>query len=247
MAIAENTHWYQRDGKPCYQITGKNGNVRPATLRDARVMGLLPGVTSIIGVAAKPALTNWLIDQALLAALTLPRGEGESLDGFMARAKQDAKDQSQKAAERGTAIHADIERGFSGQGSSEAYRAVCEALCPLAPDANWIAEDSFGSPLGYGGKVDLYCRSGIVVDFKTKELKPDDRAERLVYDEHGMQLSAYAEGLEMPNARRISVFICRNNPSNVLVHEWDKESHAKHWSMFRSLLDYWQASKGYTP
>jgi hypothetical protein len=208
-------------------------------------MQLYPSVTTIIGVAAKPALENWKIDQALLSALTLPRMEGESLDDFMARAKQDAKDQSTKAADRGTEVHAQIERGFADGTESPAYLAVRSALDALVPGADWRAEDSFTSTThGYGGKVDLHCESA-VVDFKTKDLKPTDTAERLVYDEHGMQLSAYAIGLGIPDARRISVFVDRTNPQWVLVHEWEPDM--KHWLMFASLLCYWQHSKEYKP
>src|SRR5436190_23373532 len=47
-----------------------------STLRDARKLGLLPSVTNILGVITKPELTAWLQEQAVLAALTLPRLEG---------------------------------------------------------------------------------------------------------------------------------------------------------------------------
>ena len=91
--IKESTHWYDREGQPRYTLVGKNGRERGTTLRDAREFGFVPSVTSVLGIAAKPGLENWKIDQALLSALTLPRQEGESLDDFMRRAKQDAKEQ----------------------------------------------------------------------------------------------------------------------------------------------------------
>jgi len=128
MAIAESTHWYNQKGEPVYTVIGKNGKERATTLRDAREFRYSPSVTTIISVAAKPGLENWKIDQALLSALTLPRGETESLDDFMARAKQDAKEQSIRAAERGTAIHAEVESGFSGGEPTAAYRSVRKAV-----------------------------------------------------------------------------------------------------------------------
>ncbi len=246
MAIAESTHWYDQAGKPAYTVIGKNGKERAATLRDARELKLYPSVTTIMGIAAKPVLENWKIDQALMSALTLPRLADESLDAFMARAKQDAKDQSIRAAERGTEIHAQVEAGFSGRPSA-AYMAVRQALDALFPGENWIAEDSFSCLDGYGGKIDLYSKRGIFVDFKTKELRPDDVAEKLVYDEHGMQLSAYANGKGFMNPERVSVFIDRADPTKVLVHKWDTASHGKHVGMFCALLNYWQLLKGYHP
>lgn len=247
MSIAESTHWYDKEGRPRYTVIGKNGNERPTTLRDARQMGLYPSVTSIIRVAAAPGLENWKIDQALMAALTLPRLEGESLDDFMARAKKDAKEQGIKAAERGTEIHAAIELGFAKGFASDAYNAVRQALDERWPDEEWIAESSFAHELGFGGKIDLYSKTGIFVDFKTKDRLDTSDPAKLVYDEHGMQLSAYAMGMSVGNPVRVSVFIDREDVTKVAVHVWDSASHFQHAKMFTSLLDYWQAAKNYFP
>ena len=247
MAIQESTHWYDQTGKPAYTIVGKNGKERATTLRDARTMNLFPSVTTILGVAAKPVLENWKIDQALMSALTLPRIDSESLDDFMARAKKDSKDQALQAAARGTAIHADVESGFSGGFQTVAYLSVLAELDRLFPNCAWIAEDSFSSPYGFGGKVDLYSPSGIVVDFKTKDGLAGKDAEKLIYDEHGMQLAAYSLGIGFPDAERVSVFIDRENPKIVLTHVWDAESHARHEKMFLSLLNYWMLLKEYNP
>ena len=60
MTVAtEAGHWYKRDGATAYTIEGANGKVRNTTLRDARKHGLLPSVTTIMRVAASPALEKW--------------------------------------------------------------------------------------------------------------------------------------------------------------------------------------------
>jgi len=248
MAIQESTHWYSPNGDPAYTVIGANGNERATTLRDARKLNLVPSVTTIIGVAAKPGLENWKIDQALMSALTLPKGDDESLDEFMKRAKQDAKEQSYKAAERGTEIHAEVESGFSMVGcTATAYLAVRKVLDSLYPDKQWVSEASFTCHAGFGGKIDLYSPDGIVVDFKTKDGIEGADAQKLVYDEHGLQLSAYAKGLGFSNPARVSIFIDRTNPEIVSHHVWDTESHAKHLGMFMNLVNYWQLSKCYVP
>jgi hypothetical protein len=247
MAIAESTHWYAIDGSPQYTVMGKNGKERNTTLRDARQMNLVPSVTSILGVAAKPGLENWKINQALMAALTLPKTDDESLDDFMARAKQDAKEQAIKAAERGTQVHANIEAGFGGVIETTAYLAVRAILDERFPGEQWVAEDSFCSPHGYGGKIDLYSQSGIFVDFKTKDALDTSKPERLVYDEHGMQLSAYAEGMGVPDPVRVSIFVDRDDQRVAACHVWETESHPKHRDMFLCLLKYWQLARGYAP
>ena len=248
MAIAESTHWYKQDGSPQYTVIGKNGKERNATLRDARELNLVPSVTTILQVPAKPALTNWLIDQALLSALTLPKIEGESLDDFKARAKADSKEQVTEAADIGTSIHAEIEKGFKGElnkGQSVAFDGVLEWLDAAFPGTPWEAEQSFSSSLGFGGKLDL--RGDIIfVDFKSKDGISGKDASKLVYDEHGMQLSAYAEGCGVSNPIRISCFIDRKT-RDAKFHVWDEESHKKHWGMFKALLEYWKLSKGYNP
>lgn len=248
MAIKESTHWYGQDGKPQYTIIGANGNERNTTLRDARKFNYVPSVTTILGVAAKPALENWKIDQALMAALTLPQEDGESLDDFIKRAKKDAKEGAIQAANRGTEIHAEIESGFTDGRDSIAYSAVMRELDAISPGEKWVAEDSFTSEDGYGGKIDLYSESGIVVDFKTKDgLTPGSDGKKLVYDEHGMQLSAYANGLGIEHPERVSIFVDRNDPSIVVTHIWDKESHQRHLGMFSYLLNYWFLFKNYRP
>jgi len=244
--IKESTHWYDRDGQPRYTIVGKNGNERNTNLRDAREHGFVPSVTSVMGVAAKPGLENWKIDQALLSALTLPREEEESLDDFMARAKKDAKEQAIKAAERGTEIHAYVESGFSQGVISGVYLRTYELLLEITDITDgWVAEDSFCHPAGYGGKIDLYHPDGCVVDFKTKDGLEGKDPAKLVFDEHGMQLSAYAQGLGMENPKRISVFIDRDDTETVLAHVWDEDTHERHCAMFNALLMFWQLQKKY--
>ena len=60
---SESNHWYTRDGVPRYTVIGKNGKERATTLRDARTENLVPSVTTVLNVAAKPALTQWLQKQ----------------------------------------------------------------------------------------------------------------------------------------------------------------------------------------
>ena len=81
---SESGHWYDKNGNPAYEIIGANGKQRNTTLRDAKKLGLLPSVTTVIGAVAKPGLNRWLQEQAILAALTLPRLEGEKVSAARA-------------------------------------------------------------------------------------------------------------------------------------------------------------------
>ena len=239
-------HWYNYEGNPVYTIIGKNKKERPTTLRDARKLFYVPSVTGILSMAAKPALENWKIDQAIGAALTLERLENESDAQFLYRVKTDSKEQGLKAAERGSEIHAEIERGFEGK-ESKTYLAVKKHINSIFPHEHWLAENSFCSNLGYGGKIDLYSESGIFIDFKTKDNLEGKKAKSLVYPEHGMQLSSYAAGMRVENPIRVSIFIDRSNTELIVSHVWDVDSHEKHKEMFFSLLNYWKLLKDYNP
>jgi hypothetical protein len=63
---SESNHWYTRSGVPQYTVEAKKGGPRNTTLRDARAMGLVPSVTTILNIIAKPGLTLWLQQQVLL-------------------------------------------------------------------------------------------------------------------------------------------------------------------------------------
>ena len=262
MPIKESTHWYDKNGAPCYTQIAKNGNERPTNLRDARKLDLVPSVTSILGIMSKPGLELWKVQQAILASLTLPQGENEPLHDFAKRALEDSKEQAKAAAARGTEIHAAIEAGFRGETDLPndgwlAYQTVLMGLEAEYPEATgkWIAEDSFATKF-YGGKVDLYAHVDnklIVVDFKTKENVSKTTASKLVYDEHGIQLAAYAEGLLDSKiewdpggdftVERMSVFIDRDQTTKVQAYRWLPEEYERHAAMFRTMVVLWYLTK----
>ncbi len=242
---SESGHWYTQEGEPMYTIIGVNGKERNTTLRDAKQLGLVPSVTTIIGMIAKPSLENWKIEQALKSAITLKRLEEESFNAFLYRCKNDAKSIGLNAAKEGTKIHAMIEKGFLGGTKSKPYKIITTWLDKNYPKEKWIAEDSFCAKQGYGGKIDLYSESGIFIDFKTKSNIEDKDPAKLVFDDHGMQLSAYAQGCNAEDPERISIFIDRENIETIKFFIWDKESHSRHVGMFNSILTYWQLVKNH--
>ena len=237
---AESTHWYSRGGLPAYEVMGKNGNMRPTTLADARKLDLLPSVSTIIKCAASPGLEQWKMEQMLLAALTLPRLSGETEVDFLKRVRTDSRETGRKAAERGTAIHTAVEGFYRGDGIKEypeMIRAVENALTAKFGQQDWLAEKSFSCKT-YGGKADL-CSGAAVLDFKTKEFS----SEKLPtgFEENTMQLAAYRFGLGLHSARCANVFISVTEPGLVHIVEWDEDDLSRGWKMFLGLLDYWYA------
>jgi hypothetical protein len=241
-------HYYLQDGTPFYEVLGKNGNLRAPTIRDAKAKGAVPSVTTVLNLAAKPGLVNWMIDQAILAALTLPKREDESESDYLKRVKHDSKQQGKDAADEGSRIHDAVEnwmQGFKIDPKYEIYAQSVEAkINETFGPCKWSHEESFAHPLGFGGKCDLHTKEGdgIVLDIKTKEFGPDDEVKG--YDEHCTQLAAYRVGLGVPYARCANIFVSRTHPDQVRIIEWNDEDLDKSWKIFQNYLNIWKLTKG---
>lgn len=247
--MSESQHWYDRDGAPAYEVRAANGNMRPTTLRDARKLGLVPSVTTVLSVKAKPALETWKVRQGILAALTLAREPGEPDSSYLDRVLSDSRQQAIDAANEGTRIHDAIERAYKGQFVPHDYRPHVEAakdeVTRLFPDvSDWIAEASFAHEYGYGGKVDLHSPStGIVVDFKGKEGDFSD-GKKLAYDQNE-QLGGYQIGLCLPNAEGANVFVSRTHPGKAMGHKWAADDMRHGGQVFLDCLQLWKRIKQY--
>lgn len=226
-----------------YSVIGANGKERPTTLRDARKYDLVPSVTTILRCAAAPGLDVWKRQNLLMAAATLPRVEGESADDWMKRVGKDADQQAADARELGTEIHGDIERYCAGEPVThvETCRAVMRMVDLHYPGEDWQPERSFASELGFGGKIDL-SSSNVVIDFKTSAFGPDDKKDG--YDEHLMQLAAYAAGLGIERPRCANIFVSTTHEGLCKLVEWTEADLARGLKMFMALLLFWQAKNG---
>lgn len=240
---SESNHWYTREGVPMYTVEAKKGGQRATTLRDARSLNLVPSVTTILNVAAKPALLAWMQQQVLLAALTLPRRPDEPEKDYIDRIISDSKEQGKAAADAGTDIHASIQGHYEDKPTGkhqESVTACVQAITDHFGQREWVSERAFAHEAGFGGKCDLFAGDGegVVVDIKTKEFTDPDKIGG--YDEHLMQLAAYRVGLGIPKARCANVFVSRNVPGLVVVKEWPLEELDTGWEMFMHLLAFWQ-------
>lgn len=237
---SESGHWYTKTGETAYTVEGKTG-LRSTTLRDARKLNLVPSVTTILGVAAKPGLQTWLQTQVLLAALTLPRKEGEPEQDWLERVMSDSKAQTKQAAERGTTIHGIIEayfdKGYLEHEWPPYVKNVEKALTDAFGAQQWNSEKSFAHELGYGGKVDLSAPN-IIVDYKTKET---DLAKVEPYHEHEMQLAAYCVGMgyKLEECRAAIVFV-NGTTNEVKLCEISSDSLKSAWECFTHLLAFYR-------
>ena len=253
--VKDSGHWYDAEGNPAYTQpnASKPGETRPSTLRDAKKLDLVPSVTGIIKMAAKPALERWKLQQLMMAALTLPAIDGESVSDYEARLWEDSNAQAKNARDKGAEIHGYVESFFTdGSNDENPYvvavdRAICGAF---SPQEEWLPEKSFASGLGFGGKVDLHSKK-VIIDYKTKDFTESDMFRKkkdgskgapisFTYLENKMQLSAYRKGLGLPKAVIANVYIARELQADgtalvkVEIHDDDK------WPEFECLLKYWK-------
>jgi hypothetical protein len=246
----EAVHWYSPPNLCAYEILGKNGKWRAPTIRDAREHGFVPGVSSIVRQGASPALEKWKVRQGILSALTHPRvHEIKDYDELIAMIERDSQEQVRKAANRGKAIHAAIERYFeSGIFDTDYAEYVAAVISKLAfltggEPGTWKTETVATHDFGYGGRIDLYSPDlGIVVDFKGKEFAEDDEIK--AYPEQARQLAAY-RAMVAPKARCINLFISRNVPGLVKSYEWNESDLVKAWDEFMCLLLLWQTKNSF--
>lgn len=244
---SEGGHWYDRQGNPVYEVPARNGSMRATTLRDARKLDLVPSVTTIMRCAYNYNLERWKDEQLLLAALTLPRLDGEDMNAFAARIVKDAEEQAITARDTGSAIHESIEKCLCGHPYSNEHvghvDGAVDAMDRWCGIEGVLPEKSFAHELGFGGKTDVHKPqpplTGWVADFKCKDFGP--RSLPKLYDNHPMQLAAYREGFGMPHARCAIIFVSTRVPGLSHLVEIDEDELARGWNMFNCLLQFWQA------
>ncbi len=256
-----SSHWYTRDGKPMYEVgcKSKPGTMRSTTLADARKLDLVPSVTSILQVVAKPGLETWKQSQCIEAALTLPRVEGESLDDFAKRVVLDAAEHSKTARELGTRVHAACEDWMK----TTAWPHEPDVDLMVKAFSTWFFETVKAesievevpvvSRLGFGGKIDLFAdlMEGVysVVDIKTQATKPSKPFNE--YPEWGMQLAAYEKAYwplnsPPPKCVLLNVILSTTEPGRIEIVDWtDKRDDC--WEAFNAAFVLWRHLKGYDP
>lgn len=267
-ATEGGTHWYTVSGSPCHEQPNKSnpGTMRPTTLKDARLQNLLPSVSSILAVQAKPGLNYWVKEQVAKAACGMPLGAiDEPEKEWISHVLQRAEENMSRARDLGSEIHGDIERYLRGvaQYGNEApeplghYECVKAAVDALKELGVWgqpfRAERSFASPLGYGGCIDITDGKSWVFDFKCV----DSLEKKLDYMDRCSQLTAYATGIKedpvesehwaAQRSRLGNIFISTSEPGKYLIREWSMEEKQRGWSLFRACQNLFEIANNYFP
>lgn len=238
-----SAHYYTRSGEPMHEVPRAKGDgMRATTLADARKLNLLPSVTTVLGIVAKPGLVSWQIEQACLSVLTAQKHTEETLDAFVERVlhiDKDQKQESEKAMELGTNVHEAIELAAKGQPFNQAFEPYVTPVLKLLPRFGPIVStEEIVVGDGCAGRMDLKTEEW-VVDYKTCKKIPKDG-----YREHELQLSAYA--MAAKRSKVANIYISTTEPGKVEVVEYENPA-GTFADGFWHVLKLWQWMNNYYP
>ena len=250
----DSAHWYGIDGRAVHSVLSGKREPRPTTLRDARKLALLPSVTNILGVVRKPELEVWLQEQAVLAALTLPRIEGEAEGEFAKRVVEDARSQSRAAMAFGTALHKGAERVARGEAVDQSdavapwlefFRQWFQANCVRLV---WTEQVLVNRELGYAGTADLLMEHqayGLtLVDLKSQHIR--GKAGPATYRTWGYQLAAYRAALGQ-KVTCMNLIMNSKEPHAPVEAPWSEATMEVNWRGFCAARELWVVEKNYDP
>ena len=235
-------HYYNAEGRVRkIEYVTKPGQYREPTLRDAKKQGFAPGVTDVMSIMAKPGLERWKVREGVLAAKDLDPGNYASTDAFVLDAIARSKEEASTKADIGRDIHASIEAYYDGKsyGNKDIVHEVSRVLAAKIGPRDWRSEVEFHTTLdglAYGGAADLVT-SGYEIDIKTKE----ELTDRMVYDEHLIQLAMYRHALGSPGDVCGNLFVSYNGDVELILHEEHKLERGL--NIGRAALALWYASK----
>ena len=246
-----SAHWYDRERNPQHHTN----------IKGARRHGYFPSVTSYLKVWPKDALDRWKLEQAIMAAITLPRKPNEPDDEFAKRVVIDMGEEAKKAAQVGSILHELMStRLLSGAWPVDKdYQAWMEAWEPWISaeivETTMSEEILINTEWGYAGTVDLiaYTRQWghAVLDFKNQNVRPTGPA---FYPEWLMQLVAYAMAYDEHLLSKdtkvdniVSLVLDRNKPAAPYVYVWSHDEWNLAWEKFKACMQLWCLAKDYDP
>lgn len=251
-------HWYKPDGTPLHQVPKADGSgLRDTTLADAKKLRLLPSVTGITDIVAKPALMNWKAAQVAAAAFESPPTGDESAEYFIERVIAASQQSVAGAADLGSRVHDALEKllTIGTDGVPADMWAYVEPVLAWKKASgityNEIETVLVNVEVGYAGRCDVLGRDAtgapVVIDYKTRKTKPKQPCKP--YDTQGMQLAAYAVahyGEDMlPQVKAWNVYISTTEVGR--VEGYQHESLLPHWEAFKAAAILWSHIKGYDP
>jgi hypothetical protein len=232
---------------------------RNTDLKDARKYRLIPSVTTILSMLAKPGLDWWKRNQLLRIAYDNPPKMDESFERFAYKCLELHQQPVEDAASFGTRVHDAIEKYFEG------YPIDDDLLEYVNPAFAWKQENQLrfierekilvNMEHGFAGTVDIVGLGAnnekFIVDWKTRRTEPGKKVTSYEYQIH--QIAAYAatywgeDQVEQMQVHGANCYISSTEPGRYEVIKYSPEKLKGAWQAFKSLCRLWRSLKEYDP
>lgn len=256
----ESSHWYDREGNSVFELPKKDGSgLKKTTLADARKMDLLPSVTTLFKVLAKPELDDWKAKQITTAAASNPIMQGEDIGAYHKRITDIAFAQVDEAADLGTRIHKAIEQHFQGIAYDVEMSTYVDSvqLWVRKTGIKIIAQELRLVNLeeGYAGTTDcefsvdtqLFGETIGILDFKSRKTKTGEKVTPR--DTEPAQIAAYyvARYGTIDGAYGCNVYISTTEPGRIEATWYNEADLKQAWELFRHCAAIWRIKNKYDP
>ena len=253
-------HWYTALGEARHTMPKADGSGdRNTTLRDAKKHRLIPSVTTLLGMFAKPGLDRWKQDQLLRIAYDNPAQDGESYERFADKCLVLHEQPVEEAADFGTEVHDAIEKYHQGEHIPD------HLIEYIQPAIDWKIEHNLrfikqeeilvNMEHGFAGTVDIVGLGAndekFIVDWKTRKTKP--KVKVTSYDFQIHQIAAYAatewgeDQVEQMQVHGANCYISSTEPGRFEVIKYSPEEIRDAWQVFKGVCRIWRSLKGYDP
>ena len=223
--MKQSNRWYFKDGSVCFEIQKADGKgMRKPTIKDARLLDLVPSVTTVANIIKYTGLEIWK-DNQILEAAWKNRADDITFEAWTEKILEQADEVSSTAATTGGDIHDAIDHYLKTGKFEGKYEAWQRSFFDWWRKQDWyeklekmLTEQHIPTDFGYGGRFDIWVEPNIVIDIKTQDSKGKPFN---FYRSWGRQLSAYAQALKAD--RLISVVLDSKEPTKIGSCEWSKE------------------------
>jgi hypothetical protein len=214
-------------------------------------MWLIPSVTTILALLAKPALKTWMRDQVCQAAYKLHLDPTFTLPPYEEYKNiliTEADKPGSEAADKGKTIHYAIECCIKGE--TPRFEFPEEILPYLEHVYGFIKTNNLRGTceavaihehegMAYAGTIDL-DDGNIITDHKTQNTK---NGKFTIYPEWKIQLGGYT--LARPGVETVRNFLISSTEVGVMEFKtYEKEELRLGQSMFINLLSFYYSMKG---